>query len=211
MRVRKTGLFTVTIGALALSFTGQIRAVSPLLGERMGIVLALTNDLATILALAEATARGASASVRRWAWAVMFLAGGTALGLNTWHAVASAALPVAAAVAVGAGPVVLAWLLSHLVTLVIADRSTEVAVIAAHPDAPPEALPAGERQRKQRIPETDLVAQAEELDAAHHDEHGRGISYRAAARELGVRFDRAKQALLVVRGEEPRDNTAAAA
>ena len=84
----------------------------------MSVVLALTNDLAALLALNElmATRR---AEVRRWAWAVLLLAGGTAAGLNTWHAVAAGALPPVWAVVVGIGPVLLAVVLSHLVALVL--------------------------------------------------------------------------------------------
>ena len=79
------------VGALSVSVRGQVQAVEPLLGS-MSVVLALTNDLAALLALNElmATRR---AAVRRWAWAVLLLAGGTAAGLNTWHAVAAGALP----------------------------------------------------------------------------------------------------------------------
>lgn len=239
MRARKVGLFTVMLGALALSFAGQVHAVTPLLGTGMGVVLALTNDLATILALAEATRAGVSASVRRWGWSVLLLAGGTALGLNTWQALAAHVLPAPAAVAVGAGPVVLAWLLSHLVTLVIGQRdqvrpeapsgsSTSGAADAAsgarHPASSRTAatptsdelwrdavaaeltapLPtmawaasAAEPPPASDVPE--LVARAERLERQSLAETGRGISYRKAARRLGVRFDAAKTAVNAAR------------
>ena len=88
----------------------------------MSVVLALTNDLAALLALNELmTTR--RREVRRWAWAVLVLAGGTAAGLNTWHAVAAGALPPVWAVVVGIGPVLLAVVLSHLVALVL-DQTT---------------------------------------------------------------------------------------
>lgn len=116
-RVRRGGLTLVMVGALAVSVRGQVEAVTPLLGG-MSIVLALTNDLAAFLALNEViTTR--RPEVRRWAWAVLLLAGGTAGGLNTWHALAAGVLPALWAVVVGIGPVLLAMLLSHLVGLVL--------------------------------------------------------------------------------------------
>ncbi|MBE9375585.1 hypothetical protein IQ251_14120 [Saccharopolyspora sp. HNM0983] len=119
--IRKTGLFLVMTGALSLSFAGQVGTVRPLLGQTLAVVFALTTDLATLLALNEVTTTGRRA-VRFWAWLVLLLAGGTALGLNTWHALQTRLLPDPVAVAVGAGPVVLAGLLSHLMVLVIAER-----------------------------------------------------------------------------------------
>jgi len=83
-RVRRGGLALVLVGALSVSVRGQVEAVAPLLGG-MSIVLALTNDLAALLALNEAISTRRQ-EVRRWAWAVPVLAGGTAAGLNTWHA-----------------------------------------------------------------------------------------------------------------------------
>ena len=120
--VRRGGLALVMVGALSVSVRGQVQAVEPLLGG-MSVVLALTNDLAALLALHELmTTR--RREVRRWAWAVLLLAGGTAAGLNTWHAVAAAALPPVWAVVVGIGPVGLAVVLSHLVALVL-DTDTD--------------------------------------------------------------------------------------
>lgn len=118
-RVRRGGLAVVMVGALAVSVRGQVEAVTPLLGG-MAIVLALTNDLAAFLALNEVLGTRRR-DVRRWAWAVLLLAGGTAAGLNTWHALDAAVLPALWAVVVGIGPVVLAMLLSHLVALVLND------------------------------------------------------------------------------------------
>lgn len=119
--IRKAGLFLVMLGALSLSFAGQVETVRPLLGQNLVIVFALTTDLATLLALNEVTTTSKPA-VRFWAWLVLLLAGGTALGLNTWHALQSQLLPKPVAVAVGAGPVVLAGLLSHLMVLVFTER-----------------------------------------------------------------------------------------
>lgn len=156
MNARKAGLFLVMLGALTLSFSGQVASVTPLLDRPLAVVFALTNDLASLLALHEVTT-ASKHSVRAWAWSVLFLAGGTALGLNTWHALATRALPAPAAVAVGAGPVVLAWVLSHLVALVAAARreapagSTTPAVAAAvssaghTPDQPVTETPVGPR------------------------------------------------------------------
>ena len=118
-RVRRSGLALVMVGALSVSVRGQVQAVEPLLGG-MSVVLALTNDLAALLALNELMSTQRRA-VRRWAWAVLVLAGGTAAGLNTWHALEAGELPPLWAVVVGIGPVLLAVVLSHLVALVLDD------------------------------------------------------------------------------------------
>ncbi|RCW38471.1 hypothetical protein DFQ14_12214 [Halopolyspora algeriensis] len=143
--IRRIGLFAVTIGALALSFNGQVAAVAPLLGDGFAVVFALTFDLGTLLALHEVTS-AAVAATRRWSWVALFLAGGTALGLNTWHALESGLLPAPAAVAVGAGPVVLAWVLSHMVALTLAEQPASVSTESTEPGPetsgePVEALP----------------------------------------------------------------------
>jgi hypothetical protein len=52
---------------------------------------------------------------------VLVLFGGTAAGLNTWHALEAGELPPLWAVVVGIGPVLLAVVLSHLVALVLDD------------------------------------------------------------------------------------------
>ena len=117
--VRRSGLALVMVGALSVSVRGQVQAVEPLLGG-MSVVLALTNDLAALLALNELMSTQRRA-VRRWAWAVLVLAGGTAAGLNTWHALEAGELPPLWAVVVGIGPVLLAVVLSHLVALVLDD------------------------------------------------------------------------------------------
>lgn len=127
-RVRQAGLALVMVGALSVSVRGQVQAVAPLLGG-MGVVLALTNDLAALLALNEVISTRRR-EVRRWAWAVLILAGGTAAGLNTWHAVAEGRLPAVWAVVVGIGPVLLAVLLSHLVALVLDDTRPSGAATA---------------------------------------------------------------------------------
>lgn len=120
-QLRRGGLALVMLGALAVSVRGQVAAVEPLLGG-MSVVLALTNDLAALLALNELmTTR--RREVRRWAWAVLVLAGGTAAGLNTWHALQAGTLPPTWAVVVGIGPVLLAVVLSHLVALVLTDTT----------------------------------------------------------------------------------------
>lgn len=118
-RVRRAGLALVMVGALSVSVRGQVEAVEPLLGG-MSIVLALTNDVAALLALNEVIGTSRR-EVRRWAWAVLVLAGGTAAGLNTWHAIEQGSLPTLWAVVVGVGPVLLAMVLSHLVALVLED------------------------------------------------------------------------------------------
>lgn len=141
-RTRRGGLALVMVGALAVSVRGQVEAVEPLLGG-MSVVLALTNDLAALLALNELMSTERR-DVRRWAWAVLVLAGGTAAGLNTWHALEAGKLPPLWAVVVGIGPVMLAVVLSHLVALVLNDASREPTHAAASaPSA--SAAPAPER------------------------------------------------------------------
>lgn len=194
--LRKLGLFVVMVGALALSFVGQVLAAAPLLGKPLGVVLAVTNDVASLLALHEATIPRASSAVRGWAWAVLFLAGGTALGLNTWHALSAGTLPTAAAVVIGVVPVVLAWLLSHLVALV-ASQQRETATETVPENSPTAAQPTLEEPAK---PATDeLIDRAEALEREALENTGRGVSYRQAMRELGVRFEAAKSAVLAAR------------
>jgi len=146
MTGRKAALFAVMGGALVLTINGEVRAVEPMLGRGFGIVLAAVFAVSTLLALNYVI--DGTGPVRRWAWAVLLFAGGMELGLNTWHAVTSVlhgpdgapvlvngatvpALPLGAAVAVGAGPVLLAGLLSHLVSLAM----TEEQRVAAEQEA----------------------------------------------------------------------------
>lgn len=106
----------VMTGALALSYNGITSAIRPIAGG-LAWLYAVTLDLSMLVALREVTRKYAVA--RGWAWAVLVLAGGASLGLNTWHALDAAGgkVPIPAAVAFGAGPVALAALLSHLVAL----------------------------------------------------------------------------------------------
>lgn len=120
--MRRLGLIAVVLGAMVLGVHGQVAAVRPLLGAAPGGVLAATADLATLLALNEALS-GRSVSVRRWAWSVILLAGGQSIGLNVWYAVSTARLPWPVSVAIGAGPVILAGLLSHLLALSMGTES----------------------------------------------------------------------------------------
>ncbi len=126
-RVRRGGLALVMVGALSVSVRGQVQAVEPLLGG-MSVVLALTNDLAALLALNELMTTQRRA-VRRWAWAVLVLAGGPAAGLNTWHALQAGALPPLWAVVVGIGPVLLAVVLSHLIALALSGVTEEPSAV----------------------------------------------------------------------------------
>jgi hypothetical protein len=138
-RVRRCGLALVMVGALSVSVRGQVEAVEPLLGG-MSVVLALTNDLAALLALHELMSTGRR-DVRRWAWAVLVLAGGTAAGLNTWHALEAGKLPPLWAVVVGIGPVLLAVMLSHLVALVLNDVEQQQPAAEAGASTVPSATP----------------------------------------------------------------------
>jgi hypothetical protein len=142
MSGRKVALFGVMCGALALTVNGEVRAVAPMLGTGFGVVLAGVFALSTLLAL-NYVIEG-SGRVRFWAWMVLLLAGGMELGLNTWHALTATiivdgverpALPTTAAVAVGAGPVVLAALLSHLVALTMSSAASPAAPAGAHVEA----------------------------------------------------------------------------
>lgn len=163
-RVRRGGLALVMIGALSVSVRGQVEAVEPLLGG-MSVVLALTNDLAALLALNELMSTQRR-EVRRWAWAVLVLAGGTAAGLNTWHALEAGTLPALWAVVVGIGPVLLAVVLSHLVALVLSDDTPDT---AAAPIAPPAHAPTPERHlpiRAETVPPAPAVPAVESSRAA---------------------------------------------
>ncbi|MHA6631873.1 hypothetical protein ACU61A_41125 [Pseudonocardia sichuanensis] len=142
-RVRRGGLALVMVGALSVSVRGQVEAVEPLLGG-MSVVLALTNDLAALLALNELMSTQRR-DVRRWAWAVLVLAGGTAAGLNTWHALEAGELPALWAVVVGIGPVLLAVVLSHLVALVLNDAPDEQAAAGAASSTTTSEAPTPER------------------------------------------------------------------
>ncbi|MGD9697287.1 MAG: hypothetical protein AB7V42_16695 [Thermoleophilia bacterium] len=177
--VRRGGLALVMVGALSVSVRGQVQAVEPLLGG-MSVVLALTNDLAALLALNELmTTR--RPEVRRWAWAVLLLAGGTAAGLNTWHAVAAGVLAPVWAVVVGIGPVLLAVLLSHLVALVL-DAGPAAAAVSEHSSVgaataawPVEPTPAGAAATPTSAIESSRAGQVatEALTGpgSHHDGH----------------------------------------
>lgn len=111
----KLPIVGVTMGFLALSFDGQVAFTEPFKGRAMAVVFAATYDLATIIALSLVLSAKAR-QVRVWAWAVLIQAGTTSLVLNTADAVhAGAGLPLA--LLIGAGPAVLAWVVSHLVAL----------------------------------------------------------------------------------------------
>ena len=192
-RVRRVGLAVVMIGALSVSVRGQVEAVEPLLGG-MSVVLALTNDLAALLALNELMSTQRR-DVRRWAWAVLVLAGGTAAGLNTWHALEAGKLPELWAVVVGIGPVLLAVVLSHLVALVLNDgpapdaraaqpaappandRSLEPEHVTARPETAPAPAAVIESSRAAQAPTEALSG-----PGVHH-----GMSVVPAPRELPIR------------------------
>src|SRR6266511_560432 len=115
-RLRRAALYGVVLGALVLSWSGQSATVAPLLGAGMAVAFAATVDLAAVLALHEAVS-SPSAAVRGWAWSVLILAGGTSLSLNVYHAMHSGLLPGLVAIMVGAVPVLIAGLLSHVVAV----------------------------------------------------------------------------------------------
>lgn len=163
--MRKPLLFAVMGGALALTVRGEVQAVAPMLGVAFGAVLAGVFALSTLLALNYVI--DGTGSVRRWAWMVLLLAGGMELGLNTWHALTSVvrdehgrpvldaagntqpSLPALAAVAVGAGPVLLAGLLSHLVSLTM---TTPAADSDPMPPPSPAVVPVESQRAASRPP-----------------------------------------------------------
>ncbi len=161
--IRKFGLFLVMLGGLSLSFAGQVDAVEPLLGQELAVVFAATNDVAALLALNEVLNANAARDVRGWAWVALFLGGGTALVLNTWHAIKAAVLPGPAAILVGAEPVVLAWVLSHVVALVLSRRGQEADTTAAEAASEATSEAPVERPASADVPEASLgVAEAPE-------------------------------------------------
>lgn len=259
--VRRPGLLLVMLGALSLSFSGQRESVTPLLGSGLAVVFAGTNDLAALLALNEVVS-GRTRSIRGWAWVVLILSGGTGLGLNTWHAIQVGVLPGPVSIVTGAEPVLLAWVLSHVVALVMTHRreasataspagvntppatvSTGEAVGAsggvseegaatsqrAGTDVSPPAQPAltgvalpssvaptagagtdrapereahpGVSESPADSPAIQLIDQAEKAERQALEQSGgkRGLSYRAAQRQLGVRYDTARAALIAAR------------
>lgn len=125
MMVRRLLLFAVVLGVMSVSIHGQVSVTEPLLGFRFAVTLAVVLDVGALLALNEVlTTR--RADVRRWGWTALLLAAGLSVGLNVWHAVDSGTLPLVAAVAVGAIPVVLAGVLSHLLALSLAAETEAV-------------------------------------------------------------------------------------
>jgi hypothetical protein len=194
--VRRGGLALVMVGALSVSVRGQVQAVEPLLGP-MSVVLALTNDLAALLALNELMSTRRR-EVRRWAWAVLLLAGGTAAGLNTWHAVAAHMLPAVWAVVVGIGPVLLAVVLSHLVALVLDQTATPAGVAAAA--APVEQNSTVRPPRAAAPVTTAAVVESSRAGQVAQALTGPGIHHGLAAVPAAVRPARAPAAATVSAG-----------
>jgi hypothetical protein len=140
---RKLGLFTVMLGAMALSFHGQVETIAPAAGLQMAVVFAVTMDIASLLGLHELMT-STRREVRAWAWAVLLLAGGTALLLNTWYTLRTGALPWGFAVVAGVVPVALAGVLSHLFALSVAAHdgdTTTPATQSEHTPARPAPAP----------------------------------------------------------------------
>lgn len=122
--VRRLMLFAVVLGVMVVSINGQIQATQPLLGEHLAALFAVTLDMASLIALNEVLSADRG-PVRRWGWLALALAAGLSVGLNVWHAVNSGTLPLPAAIAVGAGPVALTGVLSHLLALSLAAEKAE--------------------------------------------------------------------------------------
>lgn len=144
MIFRKLGLFTVMLGAMALSFHGQVETIAPAAGLQMAVVFAVTMDIASLLGLHELMT-STRREVRGWAWAVLVLAGGTALLLNTWYTLRTGVLPWGFAVVAGVVPVALAGVLSHLFALSVAahtgDTTTPATAQYEHTPARPAPAP----------------------------------------------------------------------
>ncbi|MGH3099273.1 MAG: hypothetical protein ACRDMV_25110 [Streptosporangiales bacterium] len=114
--VARTVTVAVMGGAMALSYAGIAAAVQPAAGA-LRPVYPLVLDGAALMGLYEVLSARRSRTARAWAWGVLLIAGSTSVGLNTWHALSEAGLPVPVAVAYGTVPVLLAYGLSHLVAI----------------------------------------------------------------------------------------------
>jgi hypothetical protein len=188
MCVRKICLFLVMVGAMAQSFHAQVETLKGAMGQGMGVVFALTMDIASLLALHElmtATRR----EVRGWAWAVLLVAGGTSLSLTTRYVVRTDSLPVPLAFVVGIVPVVLAGVLSHLLALSMEqDRAPEsVAAKPAEVPAPrpkPRRPDAAEPSRSERKDGKDAAGSTPGTKAGESGEVTEDLLRRAAELEV---------------------------
>jgi hypothetical protein len=131
---QRLALYGVVLGALTISWSAQVAVLSALLGPTRATVFALMLDVATVLALHHVVSGApgpTSRSVRRWAWAILLIAGCVSLAINVLDIIHLLrlhpdALPRVLAVVVGAVPVVLAGLVSHLVAITRPTRTTGV-------------------------------------------------------------------------------------
>lgn len=145
-RFRRLGVYAVTLGVMGLSFTHIADMVEPIAGQAGKYVFAATIDGSALLMLHDAlTSRN---RIKRWAWSVVAIAGGISLYLNVSNAYAKldqhhaeqarktghALRPGqdrpwqdhALAWTFGAGPVILAGILTHVIGLRHAERNTTV-------------------------------------------------------------------------------------
>lgn len=131
---RWIALYAVAVGGMSVSISGQVQSIEHQLGGFLAVVFAVTNDVGAILAL-DIALGAAGGAVKKWAWVAILIAAGTGASLNAYHAMTPAkatppgALPAAVpplptefAILVGAEPVILVLVLSHLIGLVVAAR-----------------------------------------------------------------------------------------
>lgn len=131
---RWIALYIVAIGGMSVSISGQVQSIEHQLGGFLAVVFAATNDVGAILAL-DIALGAAGGAIKKWAWVAILLAAGTGAALNAYHAMAPVAatppgvppvpappLPTWLAILVGAEPVILVLILSHLIGLVVAAR-----------------------------------------------------------------------------------------
>lgn len=125
----RRGLIVVTLGAMAVSITGQVAAIETQLGFFLAVVFALVNDAGAIIALNASMRAEKRSPVRRWAWVAIVVAAGSGALLNVLHASTPPGtkppLPWEYALLVGIEPVVLVLILSHLISLVIEQQRVE--------------------------------------------------------------------------------------
>lgn len=131
---RWIALYIVAIGGMSVSISGQVQSIEHQLGGFLAVVFAATNDVGAILAL-DIALGAAGGAIKKWAWVAILLAAGTGAALNAYHAMSPAPatppgvppvpappLPTWLAILVGAEPVILVLILSHLIGLVVAAR-----------------------------------------------------------------------------------------
>lgn len=151
---RRGALYLVAVAMMIVSIKGQVESLESRLGG-FAYVLAIANDVGAIMALDALFSAPRKSSIRKWAWTVIGLAAGTGGALNMWHVSVDVAigpdgklhlppLPKELAYVVGAEPIVVLLVLSHLIGLVIAARrDRDTSSTGTRPAGVASARPAG--------------------------------------------------------------------